>query len=233
MLTDTPQIAVVNESTIVTQQQAWNIAWALGYSVRWQFGPLWKVAADVVLLPKGVAVPSGSWILHLLDTADQEGALGYHDEDGNEMPYGRIFAKTSQENGVPLSEVADHELKELLIDPHVNATVYDPKSGRLIAYEVGDPAQGGPYDIGDPYGRKTGIVMSDFALPSWFDPNTPSHQSTSYRGTCTGPFNIGKGGYMSYTKTLPPNWQQQLGELVKPGTVDADDRAGRRFAAAV
>lgn len=231
MLSDTPQIVVVNESTILTAAQAWNIAWAGQYQVRWQFGPIWKVAADVTLLPKGVPVPSGAWILHLLDTADQEGALGYHDEEGNEVPYGRVFVKTAQDNGISASEVFSHELLELLIDPHVNLSAYDPKANRLIAYEVGDPAQGGAYDIGAPYNRTTGILVSDFAEPSWFDPNTPPHQKTSYRGVCTGPFKIGTGGYMSYTKTLPPNWQQQQGEKVNPALIgDADDRVTRRLA---
>lgn len=232
MLSDVPQVVVRNQSHQLSAQAAWKIAWALGYQVRWQFGPLWKISCDVLYPPPGVPVPAGAWILDLLDVSDQPGALGYHDEDGNEVPYGRVFCKTASENGCDPAEVASHELMELLVDPHVNATAYDPASARLYAMEVGDPCQGGAYDIGAPYSRTTGIIMSDFVLPGWFDPNTSSGAKTSYRGVCTGPFGLGSGGYVSYAKKLPPTWKQELGEHANPKLVSHDDRVQRRLLAA-
>lgn len=231
-LSDIPSIVVVNESSVLNTNQAWNIAWALNYWVRWQMGPLWKVGAQVSLLPSGVQVPSGSWILHLLDFIDQIGALGYHDENDKQVPYGRVGVRTSQEAGVSASEVACHEIGELLVDPHVNMSAFDPKAGRLYATEIGDPAQGGAYDLGAPYGKTTGIVMSNFVKPEWFDPMTPATAITDYRGMCTGPFGLGKGGYVSYTTSLPPSWQQEMGEDATPALVDADTRVARRRLAA-
>lgn len=233
MLSDIPNVVVLNETTVLNRAQTWNLAWALNYQVRWQFGPAWNLSAQVSYIPVGVPIPAGSLILHLLDTADQEGALGYHDEDGNQLPYGRVFVKTAQANGVTASEVLSHECLELLADPHVNATAYDPSSGRLYPMEVGDPAQGFAYDLGAPYGKATGIIVSDFALPNWFDPNTPAGVATDYRGGLKGAFALGKGGYVSYTKKLPPNWQQQLGENVNPAIVGHDDRVQRRNATTV
>lgn len=231
MLSDVPQVVVVNESTVVDTREAWRIAWALGYSVRWQFGPLWKISADISLLPSGMAIPAGASALHLLDTADQESALGYHDEDGMQIPYSRVFAKTSLAAGVSVCEVADHECKEMLVNPHVNATAWDPVSARLFPLEVGDPAQGGAFDLADPYRRpKIGMTMSDFVLPSWFDPTTPADQVTSFRGVCRGPFSMGVGGYFSYTSTLPPNWKQQFGEHANRALIEVDERV-RRLAA--
>lgn len=229
MLSDVPQIVVRNKANLPLKD-AWNLAWALNYQVRWQFGPLWKISAAVSLLPDGVPVPADAWILDLLESADVANALGYHDEDGKEVPYGRVFCKTAADNGVAATEVASHELLELLVDPHVNATAYDPASARLFAMEVGDPVQGGAYDLGAPYRTPVGLIMSDFALPNWYDPNTKANAVTSYRGTVKGPFALGKGGYVSYATRLPPQWEQQLGENANPALVDQDDRVTRRAA---
>lgn len=227
MLSDVPQIVVRNQSKL-NPQQAWIGAWALGYQIRWQMGPIWKMDATVTFLPSGVAVPSGAWIIDLLNLSDQENALGYHDEDGNENPYGRIFVATAEADGIPWTEVLSHEGIELLANPHVNATVFDPISGRLYPRELGDPAQGDPYDLAAPYNRPPiGVTMSDWVLPSWFDVNTPSHQPTSYRGACEGPFGLGKGGYVSFTKTLPPSWEQQLGAKADLNLISHTDRINR------
>jgi hypothetical protein len=225
---DSPTVVVVNESTLLSEVQAWNITWALSYQARFQFGPAWQSASNVIYMPKGAKVPTGAWILHLLDTADVAGALGYHDEDGSEVPYSRVFVKTAQENGQQASEVASHELTEMLVDPHVDATAWDPKGSRLYAFEVGDPCQGNGYDVGAPEGRATGVLVADFVLPGWMDPNTPPGQQTDYRGALRGPFALGPQGYVSYTSALPPTWQQQLGEKANPKLVDSDDRIGRR-----
>jgi hypothetical protein len=228
MLSDQPLIVVVNESSVLTADQAWKMAWATGYQLRWQYGPLWRQHADVQYLPKGVAVPPGAWILHLLDTSDQQSALGYHDEEGNEVPYGRVFVKTAQEYGQQPSEVLSHEALELVRDPWCNCTAWDEAGNVLYALEVCDPVQGGSYDLGAPYNRPTGIVMSDFVLPSYFDNNTPVHVPTSYRGTTTGPFTVGHEGYVGYTTKLPPEWQQKMGDKADKRLFAMEHRNQRR-----
>jgi hypothetical protein len=208
------------------------MAWVLQYQIRWQFAPIWKLLAEVLHLEPGQPIPSGACVLHLIDKlAEAEGALGFHDEDGNEVPYGHIGIETSLEAGVQPSEVVSHEGLELLADPHVNLTAFDPTNDRLYPVEVGDPVQGGSYDLGAPYNRKTGWIVADFVDTSWFDPNTPAHQPTSYRHTVSGPFALGKGGYVSYATTLPPNYQQELDRDANPKLVEADHRLQRRMAA--
>lgn len=224
---DTPAVVVRNQSTALTTIEAWNIAWALGYQVRWQMGPLWMLAADVTLMPTAQPVPAGAWILDLLDTEEEEGALGHHDEDGNEVPFGMIGVKTAKENGVSPSEVASHEFMEMLVNPHVNATVFDSFTGRLYPREVCDAAQGGAYDLGAPYNRVTGMVVSDFVLPEWFDEKTPLVKATSYRGVCSGPFGLGVGGYVNFTTTIPPSWEQQFGEKADKTRAALDRRIAR------
>lgn len=225
---DFPTVVVVNETTLLSEVNAWTIAWALKYQVRWQFGPFWQIHSDVKYLPKGGTVPKNACILHLLDSIDEPGALGYHDEDGNEIPYGRVGVKTSQDAGVAPSECSAHECMELLADLHVNLTAFDSKSSRLYPVEVCDAAEGGAYDLGDPYGRKTGILVSNFVLPRWFDNNTHSDAACDYRGMCKGPFSLGRGGYVSYSTTLPPTWQQEFGEHANHAWAEQDERVARR-----
>lgn len=227
------QVVVVNESSLLDDKQAWNIAWALWYQARFQFGPAWGLDAWVTYSPGGAQakVPAGASVLHLLDTADQPGALGYHDEDGNEVAYARVFVKTTRDDGQQESEVASHELCELLADKHVNLSALTGDGKRLYAVEVGDPCQGNPYDVGEPEGRKTGVVVADFVLPSYFDPHTPASQPTDYRGALKGPFALGPQGYVSYIDTtkFAAGWQQQVGREHKgPVTPDRDDRLGQR-----
>ena len=39
-----------------------------------------KPCESVVLVPRGEPLPSGTWHAELLDTSDQAGALGYHED---------------------------------------------------------------------------------------------------------------------------------------------------------
>jgi hypothetical protein len=93
--------------------------------------------------------------------------------------------------------------------------------------EVGDPVQGDPYDLGQPYGKPCGIIVSNFARPNWFDANTPASAVTDYLGKVHGAFTMASGGYFSFTKTLPPNWEQEMGEKVNPKLVSHTDRLAR------
>jgi hypothetical protein len=227
-----PTVYVVNESTLLNDTQAWSLSWALDYQARFHFGRSgWRSDARVMFVPGGAnaKIPAGGWILHLLDTADVQGALGYHDEDNKEVPYGRVFVKTSQQDGQQPSEVASHELLEMLVDEHVNDSCLTGDSKRLYAKEVGDPCQGNGYDVGAPESRVTGVIVADFALPNWFDGNTKPDQPTTYRGSLKGPFTLGSQGYVSFIDMTNPQqgWQQSLGHAATPRT-DPDDRLVRR-----
>jgi hypothetical protein len=228
-----PDVYVVNESTALNDTDAWSLSWALDYQSRFHFGRAgWRSDIRVSYVPGGgsAKIPAGGWILHLLDTADVQGALGYHDEDGNEVPYGRVFVKTSQSDQQQPSEVASHELLELAVDPHVNDSCLTGDGKRLYAKEVGDPCQGNGYDVGDPEGRKTGVVVADFALPEWFDPNTKATAPTTFRGSLKGPFSLGSQGYVSFIDMANSSagWTQQVGQEHKGPIADPDDRLRRR-----
>lgn len=225
-------VYLVNESSVLTDFEAGSLAIALNYQSYYQFGRAgWRSDVRCYYARGGgsAVIPVGGYILHLLDTSDQQGALGYHDERGKEVPYARAFCKTAQEDGQHPSEVASHELLEMAVDPHINDSCLDGKATRLYAKEACDACQGNGYTI-HPTGAGP-TVVADFLLPSYFDPNTPAHESTDYRGALKGPFALGGQGYYSYLDlhNLSAGWQQQVGaERKGPGTPDRDDRLGRR-----
>lgn len=141
--------------------------------------------ADIKLLPSGAPIPYGTWVIELLDTSDQPGAIGYHEgqayksktgttgthsergvalhpEAGTEMVLSKVFVKTSREDGVPSTEVLTHELWEMMVDPYVNneneIKVYtNPADGKEYIAEVGDPVQNRAWDVGAPEGRPCGV----------------------------------------------------------------------------
>jgi hypothetical protein len=228
------QVYLVNESTALSDTDAFRVAWACDYQARFHYGRSgWRDDVRCYFAPGGAnaKIPSGGLILHMLDTSDQQGALGYHDEDGNEVPFARVFVKTAQADGQQASEVASHELLEMATDPNINLTAPTGDLKRLYALEVGDPCQGNGYDVGAPEGRTTGVVVADFVTPAFFDPKTPATQTTDFRGALHGPFALGSKGYVSYVDltNLGAGWQQQVGsERTIPVTPDRDDRLGRR-----
>lgn len=225
-------IVAVNESTVLGDKECFNIAWACDYQLHYHFGRSgWRSDVSCQYRPGGVkaVIPAGASILHLLDTSDQPGALGYHDEDGNEVPYVRAFAKTTQDDGESVSAMCSHECTELAADPHVNLSALTGDMKHLYALEVGDPVQGSDYDVGAPQGKALGVQVANFALPAYFDPNTTSER-VDFRGVLTKPFTIAPRGYMSYidTSNFTAGWQQHMGaERTEPVT-DKDDRVARR-----
>lgn len=207
-------IIFVNESTVLTDAQVERCANACDFQAQTDFAPAWR--GDVRCWFGGnvnnVVIKPGQFILHLLDTSDQQGALGYHDEDGNEVPHGKVFVKTAMDYGVSPSGVCSHEAMELAVDEHVNLTAMTGDGKRLYAYEVADACEGNDYvPERSPY---TDMPVADFVLPNWFDPQTPSTAVTDFRGALKGPFTIGPQGYMDYLDltNLAGGWQEVVGQ---------------------
>jgi hypothetical protein len=173
-------------------KQLLDTVWSMKYAALFMFnrspwvehdyvGPV----ADVRLLAPNDPIPAGAWVLELLDTSDQPGALGYHEGQahvsktgpsgvhstrgiaihpatGEEIVVMKAFVKTTREDSVPVTEVATHELAEAAVDPYVNneseLRVYkNPADGREWLGEVGDPVQSRAFDVGAPEGRPCGV----------------------------------------------------------------------------
>jgi hypothetical protein len=200
-------IVVENQQTVLGWREVFNLVWAVNYQLLFHYGRSEWVTegyaphAHAMLLPQGVKPPAGAWSLILLDTTDQAGALGYHDdEQGTEIPYSDVFCQTAIADGATPSSVASHEALEMIVDPYVASPRVEtnPADGRQYIVEVGDPVQGCDYDIGAPEGRMTGTMVADFALPVWWGMKSSSPTQMSFRGSVSQPFQIAPAGYISW-----------------------------------
>jgi len=64
-------------------------------------------------------------------------------------------------------------------------------NGSAYSFEVCDPVEAPSYVV-------SGVSVSNFVTPSWFDPLAPSGAQFDKLGHLTAPFTIVKGGYVVY-----------------------------------
>jgi hypothetical protein len=237
-----------------TADQIYNAWWALRYQALYQYNRSpWvehgysSPVAQVILLPPGATPAPGDWNIELLDTSDQEGALGYHEDKAfdknspgpqkasgrssrglaahNELPLAKVFCKTSREDGVQPTEVASHEMLEMLVDPQVVnegeiRKYLNAGSKQWYIGEVGDPVQGRGYDVGAPDGRPCGVPeagVADFAYPAWWAQTQTRRFTTAAEEFGLSPrveaFELAPGGYMSVApEDQPGEWTQIFGD---------------------
>ena len=203
-------MVLVNQSTVVKDAEvsAWTAA--LQTQVTRDFFPIWGVNAKLSSLPHGKNAPAGSWVLAILDNADQAGALGYHDITPDGLPLGKVFAKTTIDDGGAVSVTASHELLEMLGDPDINLTAeLDDGSGKpskFYAYEMCDACED------DSFGYKiNGVLVSDFVYPAYFESFRKAKSTQfDFGKKITAPFTLLKGGYISVLDlgNLSEGWQQ-------------------------
>ena len=127
----------------------------------------------------------GGWPIYLIDNTDVANALGYHDVDGNGVPFAKVFVRTSEQNGVSWQSVASHEVLETLGDSNANTTVVGP-NGCNWYRETGDPVEDLSYQI-------NGVELSDFVTPSWFTSN--GQAPFDFLRKLSAPFTVTPGGY--------------------------------------
>jgi hypothetical protein len=196
-------IAVINESTVVPDAEAAEIAKALQHQVNHDFRPIWGTNAAFTAIPKGGKPAAGQWWLVILDDMDQAGALGYHDLTNEGLPIAKIGAKTDLEYDAKVSVTCSHEALEMLGDPLINLLAEHPGHGRVYAFENCDAVEAD--DLGY---EVLGQTMSDFVLPAYFQPEAvTAGEALSFRGNVTEPFELAAGGYLSYF-TEVGKWKQ-------------------------
>lgn len=195
-----PVIAVVNESTVVTDVDLVTAVAALQHQVAYDFKRHWGVGCKLEIRD---SVPSNAWGLVILDDSDQAGALGYHDVTAADLPLAKVFAKTDKDYGYNWTITASHELLEMLGDPYVDAAV-QVGSQTFYALEVADApeADNYGYDI-------NGVTVSDFVLPEWFIKG--SDGPYDFKEHITAPLQLLPGGYIG--KWTPASgWTQVFGQ---------------------
>jgi hypothetical protein len=221
------QVAIINQSTVVTDEVLQSYVHAIQMQITRDFAPIWGTYAQLSFVGKGQTAPATSWWLTVLDNSDQAGALGYHDTTPAGLPSGKVFAQTDLTYGYKLSVTLSHEVLEMLADPWifstvvVNFTVGGVVGPTLMALEVCDAVEDDAlgYDI-------NGITVSDFQTPSWFDSMGTKYD---FCGHCTAPLQILAGGYMGVMPfSSPHGWSQVAAEGVPHRSANAAPLGSRR-----
>jgi hypothetical protein len=158
-----PQIAVINESTAISDADVQKMIPAFDQQWNKDLQPVWGVdAATFNFIPKGRMPPADSWWCVFLDNSDQADALAYHDLTNEGLPISKVFVKTLMQDKASISVGATHELCEMAVDPWLNSAYQDPH-GTFWAGEVCDPVES------DQYGYEIGgVLVTDFITPNWF-----------------------------------------------------------------
>ncbi len=204
-------IAIKNFSTVVSDDELLRTLEAFQTQVSRDFAPTWGINAHLRSAHQSDVLKPGEWLIGLYDDADQAGALGYHDVTSIGTPLGKVFAKTTIDDGGSWTVTFSHEMLEMLADPWINLTAFDPHSNRMYAYEACDAVEA------DELGYFIlGTRVSDFVMPAFFrrDSSIPNGELFSFNGKLTAPFTLDAGGYLAYIDMNDPSagWQQVMAQ---------------------
>ncbi len=217
-------IQIINQSTVVNDADFQAAVAACQRQANEHFAPAWgglavalqTITADIAK-PLVYETPStgttsvnpGAETIYILDDADQQGVLGYH-ELSADVPVGFVFAKTTAADDQAWQVTLSHELLEQLADPYCATcavVAFGPGSGRhghvsnaAVEYEVCDPVENDQYMI-------DGVPVSNFVLPAWFQPATGAVGPYDYLQKLHAPLTMTAGGYIGYTTDLK-SWKQ-------------------------
>ena len=195
-------IAVINQSTQVTDTQAGTMTRAIAGQVKLDVAPLWdRIPAAVIFYKNAADVPVNAHAITLVDTAKDapQGVLGFHTEDKGGRLWGVVATKPELDaNGKVMtgdwsvSSVLSHEVIELFIDPNANLWATGDH-GKAYSFEACDPVEAPTYKV-------DGVSVSNFVTPAWFDPLAVQKEATRFDklGLLSASFSILKGGYVVY-----------------------------------
>ncbi len=185
-------IAIINQSTVVTDSEVLACVAALQIQVDRDFLPEWGLRADLKFFTVSEVVPPEAWQLVILDNADQAGALGYHDITASGQPLGKVFAKTTMDAGDNWTVTISHELLEMLLDPDIVECVTSLDGLTLYSKEACDACED------DSFGYQiNGILVSDFVTRMWFGSRSRSGETKyDFQNKITAPFQLLSGGYI-------------------------------------
>lgn len=201
------RIAIINESASLADDLVASWVPALQNQVSQDFAPIWGADAKIV----ATKIPlTSDWECHILDDADQSGALGYHDLTAAGQPLIKVFVNDSNAAGVAISSVVSHEILEELADPFIDGLVLIDKGrgrGTLYATEVCDPVEG------DAVTGQNGVALSNWVTPAYFMQSPPSGSKFDFLGKLkNGAPAMTPGGYINYMPIREGNWNQSYAD---------------------
>jgi hypothetical protein len=196
----TIHVALVSDTDAVSTHEITRVAAALDKQVTRDFGPRWGVLATVDPVFSIEDIPVGYWPIVLRDNINAPGALGFHIDR-----FGQPFALMALTDSWSLT--ASHECLEMLADPFGDRMVPGPSKKRgegRVSYlvEVCDPSEADEfaYTVND-------VLVSDFILPTFYDPVAVEGVRYSFTGAIKRPRQVLEGGYIS--------WRNQTNEHVE------------------
>ncbi|HJV88891.1 MAG TPA: hypothetical protein VJ623_01190 [Holophagaceae bacterium] len=201
------RISVVNH-TAIPDGEVQKVIRALNRQIAEDFEPAWSMGAELRLEGRGQRMNAedpaelrGDAVLYLWNGEAPAGTLGYHDKNGQGLPFGIVYTSFVEEMGRPWSHTLSHEALELLADPESNLLVRGPHpkhKGRQVFYwyEMCDAVQDEFYEI-------DGITVSNFVLPLYFTSGDETRGRNDFLGIRHGrtrlhSFGVNPGGYVGY-----------------------------------
>jgi hypothetical protein len=230
----TVQIAVINKSARVTDEQVQLMTWACAAQITKHAAPLWdRAPAGMTFYTDSTKVPADAYLIAIIDEPDVPGALGYHTEENAGRIVSYIFVSPVLDNGgvvlydahnpqnVSVSSVLSHEALEAFVDPFVNVWADGPvrAEGSSYSMEVADPVEGDSYAI---MTHGTLVSVSNFVGPHYFD-NGATGKRYDWLNKLRSPFTMTHGGYMVLRHApgtekqvfgmAMPEWKRQMKSL--------------------
>jgi hypothetical protein len=188
------EIAVVNQSAYVTDDNAAQWAAAIAKQVHGDLAPDWKIDADVIF-PQ--TPPAGAWVCTLVDggTYASGNPLGIHSVTAEGTPACTVFAGMIVQNQLgPVSKPLSHEIMEMLVDPYLSSMTLSPgsdsNSATVYLREICDPVASYQYLI-------DGVTVSDFSYPAfWLGGFPPAGSQLDHIGIAAVTLTPTAGSYM-------------------------------------
>ena len=147
-----------SDGPMVSDEVIVGVVRAVNRQIEEDFAPYWQVRGElrdegsVGTLPPDAKADArrdlrGDAVIYLTDDGAGKSALGFHDMDGRDIPFGVVDIAIAIAAGRKWSVTLSHETLELLADPEVNRLAIgphpDPGETRRVYrwYEICDPVQ--------------------------------------------------------------------------------------------
>lgn len=178
-------ISIHNKSKHINANQLAAIVRAMSIQLSRDVAPIWGQTPTIEV--NGDGAPC-----YLTDTADIDGAYGYHDmvEGG---PFMKVFVDPILKDGgeilkgsLSVSAVVSHEILETIGD--ISANLWAEYDGKDYALELCDAVEGDWYEI-------DGVSVSNFVYPGFFNPKAGVNEALDFMRLVKTPFETRPNGY--------------------------------------
>jgi hypothetical protein len=212
-----PTMAVINFSKQLSDQDVQAGVRAVNRQVAEDFMPIWGYGRTLKLVqprfnPSDMNTlaeeqVNADSVIYIVDENLLPGALGFHDLNAADLPFGFVFVLDPNDWTVTLS----HEVLELILDPTVNLFVPgpDPRDAQNIvlhSYEACDAVERTSYMI-------DGIAVSNFLTPSYFTIGEAPGARNDFLGVNVKSFGVTQGSHIAFFDLATGQFETVFGRL--------------------